>query len=189
MKTYLIETSEFLGEIYMKKIICFLMAVTMCLAMTACGEGTSSTSTSSSAVATSSAGNYASSVAPSSASASSSESTPVAVYSDSMIDVNFEKVFNQEGMNGELFITLTVKNNSSKSITVSLTDVYVDDTMMQTGSGVPLKILPGKNGTGTFFGKNSTKPNDIKKIGFKVYLLDDSASSLETTKQIEVKLK
>lgn len=38
----------------MKKVICFLMVATMCLAMTACGEKTASTSSSLSAVASSS---------------------------------------------------------------------------------------------------------------------------------------
>ncbi|MBE6722759.1 MAG: hypothetical protein E7572_09875 [Ruminococcaceae bacterium] len=111
------------------------------------------------------------------------------VYSDSTMDVSFEGLSNQAGLDGEMFIGLTVKNKSSKSFTVTLTDVCIDDTMMPTGSGVPLTILPGKSGTGAFFGKNSTKPDNVKKIGFKVYLLDESASNLETTKQIEVKLK
>lgn len=110
------------------------------------------------------------------------------VYSDSIIDVTFDKAFNQEGIIGELYLGLTVKNKSSKNITVSLTDVCIDDSMMQVGSGVPLTILPGKSGSNSFFGKNSTDPKKIKSIGFKIYLMDNSGKHLETTKQIDVKL-
>ncbi|MCH3971203.1 MAG: hypothetical protein LKE53_00290 [Oscillospiraceae bacterium] len=122
-------------------------------------------------------------------STTSDKATSKGVYSDNTMDVSFGGLSNQAGLDGELFIGLNVKNKSAKSITVALTDVYIDNTMMPTGSGVPLTILPGKSGAGAFFGKNSTKPDDVKKVGFKVYLLDESASHLETTKQIEVKLK
>lgn len=160
----------------MKKVLAILCSAFIALSTAACGENSASNS----AASVSSA---------SSVSNLASETTSKSVYSDSMIDVEFKGLSNQSGLDGELFIGLTVKNKSSKDITVALKDVYIDDAMMQTGSGVPLKILPGKSGTGVFFGKNSTKPDDIKKIGFKVYLLDDSTNHLETTKQIEVKLK
>ena len=148
------------------------------IAVTVAGMPTASVSTSSTA-------------SPSMAGAKSSVAKEASknVYSDSTMDVSFDGLSNQAGLDGEMFIGLTVKNKSSKSFTATLTDVCIDDTMMPTGSGVPLTILPGKSGTGAFFGKNSTKPENVKKVGFKVYLLDESASNLETTKQIEVKLK
>ena len=158
----------------MKKILSILCIATIAFSMSACADvGTESSSAVSSIV-----------TSPASAKATSKN-----VYSDSTMDVSFEGLSNQAGLDGEMFIGLTVKNKSSKSITVTLTEVYIDDTMMPTGSGVPLTILPGKSGTDAFFGKNSTNPGTVKKIGFKVYLLDDSTNHLETTKQIEVKLK
>ena len=160
----------------MKKLLAILCSACIVLSVSAC----ESSDTSNSASAGSSA-------SPTSNAASTNVSKNV--YTDSTMDVSFEGLSNQAGLDGEMFIGLTVKNKSSKSITVTLTDVYIDDTMMPTGSGVPLTILPGKSGTGAFFGKNSTKPDNVKKIGFKVYLLNESASHLETTKQVEVKLK
>lgn len=157
----------------MKKLLAILCSACIVLSVSACESSDTS--------------NSASAASPTSNAASTNVSKKV--YSDSTMDVSFDGLSNQAGLDGEMFIGLTVKNKSSKDITVALKDVYIDNAMMQTGSGVPLKILPGKSGTGAFFGKNSTKPDDVKKIGFKVYLLGESASHLETTKQIEVKLK
>lgn len=157
----------------MKKLLAILCSACIVLSVSACESSDTS--------------NSASAASPTSNAASTNVSKKV--YSDSTMDVSFDGLSNQAGLDGEMFIGLTVKNKSSKSFTVTLTDVCIDDTMMPTGSGVPLTILPGKSGTGAFFGKNSTKPDNVKKIGFKVYLLDESASNLEITKQIEVKLK
>lgn len=158
----------------MKKLLAIFCTAIVAFSMSACADvGTESSNAVNSTVT----------------SAASAKATSKGVYSDNTMDVSFEGLSNQAGLDGELFIRLTVKNKSAKSITVALTDVYIDNTMMPTGSGVPLTILPGKSGAGVFFGKNSTKPEEVKKIGFKVYLLDESASHLETTKQIEVKLK
>lgn len=158
----------------MKKILSILCIATIAFSMSACADvGTESSNAVSSTVT----------------STVSAKATSKNVYSDSTMDVSFEGLSNQAGLDGEMFVGLTVKNKSSKNFTVTLADVCIDDTMMPTGSGVPLTILPGKSGTGAFFGKNSTKPENVKKVGFKVYLLNESASHLETTKQIEVKLK
>lgn len=159
----------------MRKVLAILCSAFIILSAAACEESGSSK-----------AASFISSTA--SVSSSTSEASQK-VYSDKIIDAEFKGLSNQAGLDGEMFVGLTVKNKSSKNITVTLKDVYIDGTMMQTGSGVPLTIVPGKSGTGEFFGKNSTKPDAVKKVGFKIYLFDDSTNHLETTKQIEIKLK
>lgn len=111
------------------------------------------------------------------------------IYSDKILSVTFISKQDMPGFNGNYLFTIKVENKSSEKITVAPTEEYVNDTMVQWLSSVPLTILPGKSGNGGFFGKyegtGASKANEIKKIGFKFFVMDDS-STLETTKNIEV---
>ncbi|WP_162098665.1 hypothetical protein, partial [Rhodanobacter spathiphylli] len=107
------------------------------------------------------------------------------------IKMSFIKKFDMPGMEGEFFFTAKVENKTKKKISVYLKDVYLNDTNVMVGSAVPLDILPGKNGTQTWFtkyeGTGASKASDIKTIGFKIWVTDEHMKTLETTKNVEIK--
>lgn len=88
------------------------------------------------------------------------------------------------------YFDVKVENKSSEEISVYLQDAYINDTAFQVGSGVPLDLLPGKNATHSFFGKYEgtgiSSASEIKKIGFKILVMDKSSKTLETTKPVEI---
>ncbi|CAB1254633.1 protein of unknown function [Ruminococcaceae bacterium BL-6] len=69
-----------------------------------------------------------------------------------------------------------------------LKDAYMNDTMFTACSGVPLDLLPEKNATHSFFGKYEgsgiKSANKIKKIEFKILIMDSSSKTLGTTKPV-----
>jgi hypothetical protein len=159
---------EINGRVLMKRVFAILCAAVIAVFVTACsGEG-SNTVVSSSA-------------------SSSVSTTEQKIYSDSIMDVYFVKKHTMPGINGEMFIDLTVNNKSDKEITVTLADGYFNDSMVTFGSGTPLNILPNKKGSNSFVGKYDGTAESIKKTGFKILIMGKDSASLETTKNIEIK--
>lgn len=124
-------------------------------------------------------------------SAKSSQAETKPIYEDDYLSVSFVKKYDVPGMDGEFFFSIKAENKSKKEIGVYLKDVYINDTMVQVGSGVPLNLLPGKNNTHSFFGKYEgtgiSKASEIKKIGFKIWVTDKDTNTIETTKDLEIK--
>lgn len=124
------------------------------------------------------------------ASSNSSEALQKQIYNDKIVTVYFIKKHETPGVQGMFSIDLKVENKSGKEITVYLKDANVNNNMVTLVSGIPLTVLSGKNGVNTFSGKcktvgiNSSK--DIKKMGFKIWITDKSANTLETTKDITI---
>lgn len=112
------------------------------------------------------------------------------VYNDKIVSLYFIKKYETPGINGMFFIDLKAENKSNKEITVYLKDASINDSMITFVSGAPLTVLPGKIGTNAFAGKCETvgikDADDIKKIGFKIYIMDESANTIETTKPVEI---
>lgn len=158
----------------MKKLFAIIYAMAIAIFMTACSEKEIKSGESSAA----------SSLVSDSASAATSEEK---IYSDNLVVVYFVKKHTMPGVNGELYVDLTVNNKSDKEITVALSDGYINDSMVTFCSGVPLNILPDKKGSNSFFCKYDGSSDSVKKIGFKLLIIDKNAATLETTKSIEVK--
>lgn len=83
-------------------------------------------------------------------------------------------------------LLLKIQNNSDKQVVATLGDGYANDTAVFFGSGIPIKIAPGKNAVGTFiltYGNTDIKNIDeIKTLEFKIQLFDENFSKkiLET---------
>lgn len=124
------------------------------------------------------------------ADAKSSEPSQKEIYSDKFISMPFLGKRDLPELQGMFYIDVKVTNKSSKEITVYLKDVSLNDTMVNVGSGVPLELLPGKNKMQSFSGKYEGTgikgADEIKKIGFKIFIMDESANVIETTKPIQI---
>lgn len=160
----------------MKKLISGMVALLLCLSCVGCSAsyGTS---------------NNEPSTALSSAS-DSSETNQKEIYSDKFVSISFVKKYGIPGMNGMLFFDLKAENKSGNKITIYLQDAYMNDVQFQAGSGTPLDLLPNKNAVHAFTGKyEGTKiksVDEVKKIGFKIVVMDESSKVLETTKPVEI---
>lgn len=160
----------------MKNILFGILMATICLIFVGCSDGAYALSNANTTVQSSS-------------SLSSEKGTNVA-YHDSIISLSFIGKKDMPELKGMFFLDVMAENKSGEEITVALKDVYINDKMVAVGSGVPLTLLPGKSKAQSFFGKYEgtgiTSANGIKKVGFKITVLDKSSNTLETTKPIEI---
>lgn len=96
---------------------------------------------------------------------------------DEKVKVTFIKIFEEPSLPNNCFLQLKVENKSDKTVMVSLKDSYVNDTAQTMGTGVPIVLAPGKNSQQSFFfgygNIGITSKSEIKKIEFKVWLMDN----------------
>jgi hypothetical protein len=108
-------------------------------------------------------------------------STPVeeqVLWDDENVKVSFVEIFEYDYLPGNCYLKLKVENKSDKTVMVSLKDSYVNDTAQMMGTGVPIVLAPGKNSQQPFFfaytNLGITSKSEIKKIEFKVWLMDNA---------------
>lgn len=116
------------------------------------------------------------------------------IYEDKYIKASYIDCYEEEAVEGCAYLALKIENKSNKTFMVSLSDTSINDTMVNTGSGLPMIIKPSKNSLQPFIlftkaaGINSV--DEIKTISFKILLLDnDTVDTIEETKEIEVNVK
>ena len=102
------------------------------------------------------------------------------------VKATFQKMIDPQAGVTTFNVLIKFENSSSKNVTVSLTDGYVNDTAVTFFSGLPVTVNAGKNAIGSFgFGYQNlgfSKIDDVKKIEFKITLTDENykMSSSET---------
>ena len=108
-----------------------------------------------------------------------------------IVKVTFIEIYEEPSLPGNCFLRVKVENKSDKTVTVSLKDSYVNDTAQMIGSGVPMTLAPGKNSqTPFFFGYANlgiSSKDEIEKIEFKVWLMDDNYDTVVETDTLVVK--
>lgn len=116
------------------------------------------------------------------------------IYEDKYIKASYIDCYEEEAVEGCAYLALKIENKSNKTFMVSLSDTSINDTMVNTGSGLPMIIKPSKNSRQPFTlftgaaGINSV--DEIKTISFKILLLDnDTVDTIEETKEIEINVK
>ena len=116
------------------------------------------------------------------------------IYEDKYIKASYIDCYEEEAVEGCAYLALKIENKSNKTFMVSLSDTSINDTMVNTGSALPMIIKPSKNSRQPFTlftqaaGINSV--DEIKTISFKILLLDnDTVDTIEETKEIEVNVK
>lgn len=159
----------------MKKFIIILLAVSLlvlssCDSITTSGEGTSTDTTADTP--------------------SPSESNEEVLYEDAVVKVTFMEIFELPELVGSCYLRLKVENKSDKNVTVYLKDTYVNDTAQLMGSGVPMVLAPGKNSQAPFFfgytNLGISSKDEVKKIEFKVWLMDDNSDTVVETEPLIV---
>ena len=111
------------------------------------------------------------------------------IYNDENMSVDFIKITDSiVAGNFELYIK--VQNKTDKAVTVYLQDVSINGSMVQVGSGVPCDIIAGANRTHGFFGRldlaGVSSADDVEKITFKIWLVDEDFNTIVTTADLEV---
>lgn len=150
----------------MKKICSVILTTLICIACSGCSDGETGSTM------------------------SGKEVSLQTVHDDNYISVSFVKVHEMPDISNTLFLDLQAKNNSDEKITVYLQDAYVNDQMVQFGSGVPLDLLPNKEKTHSFFctfeAAGISSIDELEKIGFKAEVINENTEMIETTENIEV---
>ena len=106
------------------------------------------------------------------------------------VKVTFLEIFEEPSLPGTCYLRLKVENKTDKKVTVSLKDSYVNDTAQLIGSGVPMVLDTDKNSqTPFFFGYGNLgigSKDEIKKIEFKVWLIDDNYDTVVETEPLVI---
>ncbi len=116
------------------------------------------------------------------------------VYEDKYIKASYIDCYEEEAVQGCAYVSLEIENKSDKTFMVSLSDTSINDTMVNTGSGVPMVIKPNKKSRQPFVlftgASGIDSVDEIKTISFKIVLLDnDTVETIEETKEIEVNIE
>ena len=119
------------------------------------------------------------------------------IYEDDYIKANFIKVYSDAvvdaSVEGVVYLQLLVENKSEQALTVALSKAAVNGMSTTIGSGVPMTILPDNSSQQPFiiFTKNTNVKNadDIEKLQFSFYLMNDNASKVKETKTISFDVK
>lgn len=159
----------------MKKFIVILLALSLLVL-----SGCDSTSTSSEGTSTDKTTDTP----------SPSESNEEVLFENEVVKVTFMEIFELPELVGSCYLRLKVENKSDKNVTVYLKDTYVNDTAQLMGSGVPMVLAPGKNSQAPFFfgyaNLGISSKDEVKKIEFKVFLLDDNSDTVVETESLIV---
>jgi len=156
----------------MKKVW-LILSLAAILLMSACGSGTTNEN-------------------PSPSEDDQAAVTEQTIYEDDLISVTFQGLSEVAGIEAT-YIGLNVVNHSEHEITVYMKDGYVNDLMVNVGSGVPLTIAAGKQGNNAFILMHGTTGDfpameDITEVGFKLWVVDENTETLLDTDTIVVNL-
>ncbi len=122
------------------------------------------------------------------------ERTSHLLYSDDNFKITFVD-FNDPNLGVTSYnLLLKIENNSDKTICVSPSDGYANNEAVFLGSGMPVKVKPGKISTGAFivgYGNTSIKSIDeIKTLELRITLYDENFSeTILTTDDILIDLE
>ena len=109
---------------------------------------------------------------------------------DENVKVSFIEIFEEPSIQNTGYLRLKVENKTDKTVTVYPMDAYVNDTSVTLGSGVPMKLAPGKNSQAPFiiFYSNLgiTSKDEIQKIEFKLTFDDENYDKIAETETLVI---
>ena len=112
------------------------------------------------------------------------------LYSDDFFDVEYIKIYDVKGIT-TAYLQLRVINKGSKTVTLLLDDVYVNDITVHSGTALPIELEPGKESRTPFIlftGNTGLAAEDITKVEFKLKGYDDNMNVIHKTAQIVIKM-
>lgn len=112
------------------------------------------------------------------------------LYEDDNAKVTFLDLYEESYLPGNAYLRLKVENKSDKTVTVYIKDSYVNDMAQMMGTGVPIELAPGKISQQPFFfgytNLGITSKDEIQKIEFKLWLVDDGFNTVVETDSLVV---
>lgn len=121
---------------------------------------------------------------------SQSETKDEVLFESDDMKVSFIEVFEDANITGAGYLRLKVENKTDKTVTVYPKDVYVNDTSVVLGSGVPMTLAPGKNSQAPFiiFYSNLgiTSKDEIQKIEFRLTFDDENHDTIAETETMVI---
>lgn len=111
---------------------------------------------------------------------------------DENMKVSFIEIFEEPSIAGAGYLRLKVENKTDKTVTVYPKDTYVNDTSVIFGSGVAMKLAPGKNSQAPYviFYTNLgiTSKDEIQKIEFRLTFDDENYDMIAETETLVIDL-
>ena len=108
------------------------------------------------------------------------ENSQTISFAGNTYSAEYSKCWAAEGINGCFYVDIKISNTGTEEYTYLIDDVYVNDTHCQTGTGVPVTALRGKNVNGSFIVFCETPLSEVSKLEFRL-----SVFSAETFDRIE----
>ncbi len=123
-----------------------------------------------------------------------SNKEPQFLYETDKVKVSYIRWYDEESVDGCVYLQLLIENKSNYNITCSLSDVSINGMMTQSATSTPIVITPDKSSRQPFilFTKNTgiNSTDDIEEVCFKIVVYDnDSMTELETSNQWKVYVK
>mgnify|MGYP006357719789 CR=1 FL=1 len=123
---------------------------------------------------------------------SSEETKEQVLVDDNNMKVSFIEIFEEPSISGAGYLRLKVENKTDKTVTVYPRDAYVNDTAITLGSGVHMKLAPGKNSQAPFiifYGNlGITSKDEIKKIELRLTFDDENYDMIAETETLVIDL-
>ena len=149
----------------MKRLSCLSLSMVVALSLISCGGSATETHETSSDIV----------------------SNQSVVFQGSNANITYMGLSETPGISGCLYISLEIENDSNYECVYNLSDVYVNDSACNTGSGVPVVAQSGKFATGSFIVFTNLKVGDVSTVEFRVEIRDNKTLSLlETSDSISV---
>lgn len=108
------------------------------------------------------------------------------VYSDDFFDIEFMKLYDNKLVSAS-YLQLKVTNKSNQTVTLMIDDVYVNDIFVQSGTGMPIELEPGKISTTPFIlftGNTGLSVDDTTKVEFNLTADNENYRTIHTTNKI-----
>lgn len=110
------------------------------------------------------------------------------LYADDYFTIEYIDLYEVDGVTA-MYMMLKVTNNSNEKLILSLDDVYINDMLVESGTGMPIELEADKISQSPFIlfsGNTGLNVDDVKKIEFMLNGLDENYNSVHITEKITI---
>lgn len=116
------------------------------------------------------------------------EESDSVLYTDDYFTIEYIDLYEVDGITA-MYLMLKVTNNSNEKLILSLDDVYINDMLVESGTGMPIELEADKISQSPFIifsGNTGLSVNDVEKIEFMLNGLDKNYNSVHITEKITI---
>lgn len=110
------------------------------------------------------------------------------LYTDDYFTIEYIDLYEVDGVTA-MYMMLKVTNNSNEKLILSLDDVYINDMLVESGTGMPIELEADKISQSPFIlfsGNTGLNVDDVEKIEFMLNGLDENYNSVHITEKITI---